>query len=105
MRAKVKGTCLGDKTISKEERAGMFSVTPRREKILWRSLKALSGSLLRLALASSGLRAKRRGTGPLAYSPSNMSHWASHSAARTVGTVSLDREKTVNSVRRSCVDF
>jgi hypothetical protein len=82
---------LGDKTSLKEEWAGMFSVTPSREKILWRSLKALSGSLQRLALDSSGLRAKRRGTGPLACFPSNMSHWASHSAARTVGTASLGR--------------
>jgi hypothetical protein len=64
-------------------------VTASLEKILCRSLKALSGSRLRFVLASSGLSAKRRGTGPLADSLSNMVLWAFHSAARTVGTPSL----------------
>jgi hypothetical protein len=47
---------------------------------------------LRLSLASAGLEAKNRGTGPLAVSPSNMAVDVSHSAARTVGTPSLNSE-------------
>jgi hypothetical protein len=94
---------LGVRTISKAACDGMFSVTARLVKIRCRSLKALSGSPLRLALASFGLRAKRRGTGPLACSPSNMLQWEFHSAARTVGTASLDKRWTLGWFMRLCM--
>jgi hypothetical protein len=108
---RINSSYLGDKTNSKEACDGMFSVTARREKIRCRSLKALPGSPLRLALASSGLRAKRRGTGPLACSPSNMSQCEFHSAARTVGTASLDKSLNIGLVLgysltlRGCVNI
>jgi hypothetical protein len=69
----------------------MFSLMVICDMILCRSLWARVGSLARLSLASAGLVAKSRGTGPLADSPSNMTVEVSHSAARTVGTPSLNR--------------
>jgi hypothetical protein len=67
-----------------------FSGMKILDQILWRSRKALAGSEDRAAFASRGLFAKRCGTGPLATSPSNIVVRRGHSAASTVGTVSLE---------------
>ncbi len=69
-----------------------FSGTKNLDQILWRSRNALAESEDSVAFASLGLIAKRCGTGPLATSPSNIVVRRGHSAARTVGTVSLGGE-------------
>ncbi len=87
-------THLGLRTSSNAAWAGMFSLMVIRDMILCRSLWARAGSLARLPLASAGFVAKSRGTGPLADSPANMAVEVSHSAARTVGTPSLNNDGT-----------
>jgi hypothetical protein len=69
--------------------AARFSGTKNLDQILWRSWNALAESEDSAAFASLGLFAKRCGTGPLATSLSNIVVRRGHSAARTVGTVSL----------------
>ncbi len=66
-----------------------FLGTKNLDQNLWRSRNALAESEDSAAFASLGLIAKRCGTGPLATSPSNIVVSRGHSAASTVGTVSL----------------
>ncbi len=70
---------------------GMFSGTRNLPMIRCRSLKALASSEIRVAWASSGFAAKRRGTGPKAVSPSKRLQVRSHSAIETVTTASLNK--------------
>jgi hypothetical protein len=72
--------------------AARFSGTKNLDQILWRSRNALAESEDSAAFASLKQIAKRCGTGPLATSPSNIVVRRGHSAARTVGTVSLGRK-------------
>jgi hypothetical protein len=71
--------------------AGMFSGMKNLQKILCKSLKALSGLEDRAEDASSMLLANSTGTGPATSSPLKREALMGHSRSCTVIAVSLDR--------------